>query len=158
MAIWYFIHQTLFLIENEHRTQMFHSMGPKTGSEINFVSQLGSQKLSLYSSSKRSYCTRAHAVVKMKTITFSKNIGSRQYFSYIFKYLPFCIKKSCPILILDIVYCWEWNKAHLTFPEYMPGAKMPLRYIEHSQYLDKYDLFGFIRIIDRVSYQKYPLV
>ena len=51
---WYFIHQTLFLIENEHRTQMFHSMGPKTGSEINFVSQLGSQKLSLYSSSKRS--------------------------------------------------------------------------------------------------------
>ena len=53
---WHFIHQTLFLIENEHRTQMFHSMGPKTGSEINFVSQLGSQKLSLYSSSKRSYC------------------------------------------------------------------------------------------------------
>ena len=37
-------------------TQMFHSMGPKTGSEINFVSQLGSQKLSLFSSSKRSYC------------------------------------------------------------------------------------------------------
>ena len=46
--------------------------------------------------------TRAHAVVKMKTITFSKNIGSRQYFSYIFKYLPFCIKKLSNI---DIRYC-----------------------------------------------------
>ena len=51
--------------------------------------------------------TRVHTVVKVKTITFFfKNKDSRQYFSYIVKYLPSCIKKSCPLLLLDIVYVY----------------------------------------------------
>ena len=94
---------------------------------------------------------------------FFKNKDSRQYFSYIVKYLPSCTKKSCPLLLLDIVYVYCFGneiKLIWLFQEYMLMATMPFRYIEHSQYLDKYDLFWFHQnyILYIVSYKKYPLI
>ena len=37
---WYFIYQTLWIIENEHITQKSHSMGPRTGRKIIFENLL----------------------------------------------------------------------------------------------------------------------